>query len=138
MKDYRTFDRLVRCKSPKEAKALGRQVAPWDQREWDRIVCTVARACVLAKSRAVPAVRRALLATGDAMLAEATRNDSIWGIGIDLGKPEVQFPGRWQGANILGWALMEARDSLNAERGFQARTSNTDLEAEPVKRQRSH
>ena len=67
------------------------------------------------------ALQHVLLATGDAVLAEAAPNDSIWSIGIvDAGTqdPErllrIQDPGRWppRAANILGWALMEVRRAL--------------------------
>ena len=53
-----------------------------------------------------------LLQTGDTLIAEATRDDRTWGIGIDVGDPLVQIPSRWYGANILGWALMEVRAAL--------------------------
>ena len=49
---------------------------------------------------------------GDTLLAEATRNDKIWGVGVDLGDPALADPRRWRGTNVLGWCLMEARSSL--------------------------
>merc|ERR1711865_833165 len=58
------------------------------------------------------AIRDVLLGTGNSLIAEATRSDRNWGIGIDVGDPRVQTPTKWQGDNILGWALMEARAAL--------------------------
>merc|ERR1712025_1083908 len=59
-------------------------------------------------------IRGVLLGTDDRLIAEATRQDRNWGIGIDVGDPRVQIPCKWQGANILGWALMEARAALRS------------------------
>ena len=53
-----------------------------------------------------------LLSTGDKIIAEATRKDKIWGIGIDVGDPRVQDPKQWKGTNVLGFALMKAREQL--------------------------
>ena len=53
-----------------------------------------------------------MLRTGERLLAEATANDAIWGIGLNVGDSRVQTPSRWPGTNILGWALMEARTAL--------------------------
>ena len=112
MADYVTYDAIRATTAPKQAKALGRMVSPFDEDKWDRVVCTVARAVILAKVTALPTLASLLLSTGDALIAEATKRDKIWGIGLDVGEPNVQVPARWQGYNILGWALMEARDAL--------------------------
>ena len=65
-----------------------------------------------AKFAGVPGLAKLLRATGDSLLAEATRNDKIWGVGVDLGDPALADPRRWRGTNVLGWSLMEARSSL--------------------------
>ena len=75
-------------------------------------MCGIGRSVVLAKFAHTPGLKQTLLATGNAILAEATRNDRNWGIGLDLSQPEVAVPAHWRGANILGWALMEARARL--------------------------
>jgi ribA/ribD-fused uncharacterized protein len=112
MGDYVTFDQINAASTPAEAKALGRKISPFDQARWDGVVCSVAYAALLAKFDGVAELGRLLLATGDALIAEATRNDRIWGIGVDVGDPDMCVPARWRGANILGWALMEVRRTL--------------------------
>ena len=57
-------------------------------------------------------MRSLLLSTGDKIIAEATVKDNIWGIGIDVGDPRVQDPKQWKGTNVLGFALMKAREQL--------------------------
>ncbi len=59
------------------------------------------RRAVLAKFTQHEELRRILLATGDAMLVEHTRNDSYWGDGGD---------GR--GRNMLGQILVSVREEL--------------------------
>lgn len=51
-----------------------------------------------------------LLATGDTILAEAAPRDRIWGIGMGKNNPLAQDPANWKGKNLLGFALMEARE----------------------------
>lgn len=53
-----------------------------------------------------------LLSTGDDILAEASPYDGVWGIQLSADSPDAQNPCRWQGQNLLGFALMEVRDEL--------------------------
>ena len=112
MGDYAAYDRILRAALPAEAKSLGRGVQPWDQARWDAVVCGVGASVVRAKFAGVPGLAKLLRATGDTLLAEATRNDQVWGVGIDLGDPALANPRRWRGTNVLGWSLMEARSLL--------------------------
>ena len=57
-------------------------------------------------------LKELLLQTGDAILAECAVQDKIWGIGLSM-KDEQQFNiSKWQGQNLLGFALMEVREKL--------------------------
>ena len=38
--------------------------------------------------------------------------DRIWGIGLAADDPRAMHPEQWQGLNLLGFALMDARDAL--------------------------
>ena len=48
------------------------------------------------------------------MLAEASPYDRIWGIQLAPDNPLAMDLRSWQGENLLGFALMETRDYLNA------------------------
>uniref|UniRef100_A0A7S4GQD9 NADAR domain-containing protein n=1 Tax=Oxyrrhis marina TaxID=2969 RepID=A0A7S4GQD9_OXYMA len=115
MQDRATFDALLCCETPADAKQLGRCVEKFDSDLWDAAVCSVAAAVVEQKFRKVPGLREVLVDSGSKLLAEATRNDRIWGIGIDVDDARVKQPAEWRGSNILGWALMEARTTLSEE-----------------------
>jgi len=101
--------------TPSKIKMLGRKVKKFNKSLWIRWVCSVAFQVVYQKFSKSPALQPTLLKTGDVILAEATQKDCNWGIGIDMGHPNTQIPSQWKGTNILGWALMEARNVLRTE-----------------------
>eukprot|EP00811_Abedinium_folium_P001227 NODE_11121_length_1306_cov_8.825276.p1 GENE.NODE_11121_length_1306_cov_8.825276~~NODE_11121_length_1306_cov_8.825276.p1 ORF type:complete len:241 (+),score=49.89 NODE_11121_length_1306_cov_8.825276:152-874(+) len=111
---YRHISTMVGAQ-PAAIKKQGRLVAGFDAKLWQRVVCSVAYEVVYQKFKKTPKLQPVLLDTGDRLMAEATRNDANWGIGIDIGKPGMDTPSAWKGSNILGWALMEAREALRRE-----------------------
>ena len=118
MRDGEAVSRLMHpaaLGSPSEAKRIGRQVANFDEALWDASVAQVARAAVLAKFTAHPALRQELLATGARPIAEASPQDDRWGIGMAADDPEARDPSKWRGRNLLGRALEEAREILRRE-----------------------
>ena len=115
MGDRKTFDKIAAARDPFACKALGRKVSPFKSELWDLHLEEVAFEAVRQKFEQCPKLREVLLETGDKVLAEATRNDQIWGIGIDRGDVRVQNPERWLGRNVLGEALMRARACLRGE-----------------------
>ena len=101
--DERMRERIRAARSPAEAKRLGRRV---DLRpDWERVKDDVMHAVLQAKF-AVPELRDALLATGDAELVEGnTWGDVYWGV----------CGGR--GTNQLGRTLMRIRDDIRRRAG---------------------
>jgi ribA/ribD-fused uncharacterized protein len=43
---------------------------------------------------------------------EASPVDPVWGIGLSQENEHCQNPLKWKGLNLLGFALMEVRDTL--------------------------
>lgn len=114
--DSATLAKILAAPSPAAAKKLGREVsgfvdATWRQHRFD----PVTRGNV-AKFSSSEALRAYLLDTGDTVLVEASPTDTIWGIGLDAKNPASRDPARWRGENLLGFALMAARETLRAER----------------------
>ena len=119
--DAARFDAIAAPgKRPEEYKALGRRVQGFDGGAWDGAVVDVAIAVVSQKFASDPALWKVLDATGDRVLAEMTKNDSFWGTGIDRSHADAQTPSAWRGTNILGYALMVARERLPARRAWAA------------------
>lgn len=62
-------------------------------------------------------LKKQLLDTKDAILAECAVKDTIWGIGLSM-KDEDRFNKyKWKGQNLMGYALMAVREKLLIEKG---------------------
>eukprot|EP00929_Paragymnodinium_shiwhaense_P005513 TRINITY_DN10763_c0_g1_i2.p1 TRINITY_DN10763_c0_g1~~TRINITY_DN10763_c0_g1_i2.p1 ORF type:complete len:337 (+),score=37.24 TRINITY_DN10763_c0_g1_i2:67-1011(+) len=101
MGDQASFDSIKKVKDPASAKRLGQGVKGFDNNLWTEIVCAVAFEVVHQKFLNTRDLQAVLLSTGDSIIAEATRNDKNWGIGIDVGDARVKKPGQWQGSMLL-------------------------------------
>lgn len=106
--------RVLAAGTPKAAKALGREVRPFDSARWERERFDVVVRGNLAKFGQSAQLARYLDGTGDAVLVEASPVDRIWGIGLAEDDPRARRPGEWRGLNLLGFALMEVRARLRA------------------------
>ena len=96
-----------------QAKALGRQVAGFDEATWVEHRWPIVVDGSIAKFAANPELRDYLLVTSNRVLVEASPRDRIWGIGLSADSDNAQRPSQWRGLNLLGFALMEARTHLN-------------------------
>ena len=110
--DFDTAEKILKAKTPKEHKALGRIVSGFDAEIWDKnkyeIVCN---ACML-KFTQNPKLLGELLSTGNKILVEASPYDKIWGIGMKENDPGVDDEENWQGENLLGYALVDTRNFI--------------------------
>lgn len=100
---------------PAELKRLGRTVRGFDEAVWGRARFGIVTAANIHKFGQNVALRSYLIATANAVLVEASPTDRVWGIGLAASDPEAADPTRWRGENLLGFALMRARDELLAE-----------------------
>lgn len=113
-RDYEVYDRLLHTYTPRNCKKLGRQVSNFQSDSWDEVVLTVAEEVVYQKFSKVRELTALLLETGDSIIAEATVRDLNWACGFNTTDPEAQHPWEWRGTNVLGWALMKARDRIRS------------------------
>jgi ribA/ribD-fused uncharacterized protein len=113
--DIRTAERIRQAPDPAVAKALGREVAGFDEQRWAGCRFDMVVAGNLAKFGQHPGLREFLLGTGDRVLAEASARDTIWGIELAADDDRAARPEHWRGLNLLGFALMEVRHRLKAQ-----------------------
>lgn len=110
--DEVTEQRVLAAPHPGAAKALGRQVRGFGEECWARerygIVVRAGRAKFGQDAR----LRDFLLGTAGRVLVEASPLDRVWGIGLAADDAGATDPERWPGLNLLGFALMEAREEL--------------------------
>lgn len=105
---------IVRCRTPGEAKKLGRGIQGFDEAAWVAARMGIVVRANEAKFSQNPALARYLLNTGERVLVEASPVDAIWGIGLAADDARASDPRRWRGLNLLGFALMQVRALLHA------------------------
>ncbi|MFF0436857.1 NADAR family protein [Streptomyces sp. NPDC004327] len=98
--------------SPAQAKKEGRLVRAFDEEVWRRERFDLVVAGSVHKFASDAALRAFLVGTGSRVLVEASPLDRVWGIGLAADDPRAADPERWRGENLLGFALMEARERL--------------------------
>ena len=110
--DEKILAEILAAKSPAEAKKLGREIQDFEPETWEAHKVEIVLAGNLHKFGQHPNLARFLLSTNDRVLVEASPVDTIWGIGLSADAPDAENPARWQGPNLLEFALMEVRDQL--------------------------
>ncbi|MFE9252305.1 NADAR family protein [Streptomyces sp. NPDC007088] len=103
--------------TPAQAKIAGRLVRDFDERTWHRERFRIVVEGSVHKFSSHPGLLAFLLGTGDRVLVEASPLDRVWGIGLAADDPRAQEPEEWRGPNLLGFALMAARQSLKSSCG---------------------
>lgn len=110
--DERTLQKILSTNDPSAVKALGREVTPFDAAKWDARRFDAVTGGNVAKFGSTPELKAFLLGTGERVLVEAAPRDTIWGVGLGRDNPNISRPEAWRGRNLLGFALMRARDVL--------------------------
>jgi ribA/ribD-fused uncharacterized protein len=113
--DYETADKILEAKTPKEAKALGRQVKGFVEEEWAEIREDAMWNAVYAKFSQNEDLKAFLFADEfkDKIFVEGSPVDTIWGVGLDWRDPRIGDEENWLGLNLLGTVLVNVRESLS-------------------------
>ena len=113
--DEEVLQEIMTADTPYDYKKLGRKIRGFEQEPWDAKKYEIVVEGNKAKFGQNPDLKEFLLSTGDALLAEASPYDKIWGIGLDREQAMNGSVEQWQGENLLGCALMDVRDWLRNE-----------------------
>jgi len=114
MKDYDIYKLIMKSSNPKEMKSLGRKVKNFNEKLWDDNKYNIVLKASILKFGQNCFLLKSLIDTSDKVLVEASPFDTIWGIGLAKeDNRDVLNPYNWLGENLLGFALMEARDILS-------------------------
>lgn len=111
-KDAEMAQKIIAETMPSVIKGYGRQVWGFDEKVWSDKVYDLTLPGLYEKFTQNPRIRDILLSTGDALIAECSPTDRIWGIGLPVGHPLVQDPDSWRGSNLLGRLLMDVRSEI--------------------------
>lgn len=110
--DDKVAAQILATEDVAEIKALGRLVSGYDENLWNGIRQVVVYEGLLAKFSQNADLREQLKGTESAILAECAVKDRIWGIGLSMHDPNRLDRTKWQGQNLLGYALMMVRERL--------------------------
>lgn len=106
------LSKILKSGSAGEVKKFGRQIINFDADIWDRHKYDIVKKGNYLKFKQNEDLLTFLLSTNNRILVEASPHDNIWGIGMTANDEHIQNPDMWKGQNLLGYALMEVRDSL--------------------------
>lgn len=111
MFDKSIVERILSTTNPAEIKKLGRKVKNFDEKKWNEVRYDIMVDILCAKFSTEP-LKTELLNTGIEFIVEASPTDKIWGAGLALGDPRLNYAKYYPGRNLLGHALMDARARL--------------------------
>lgn len=121
---FKDFDSVTKILSPDlnpfEYKKLGRAVQNYKDSIWNEYRFEAMKDGLFLKFTKDKKLKRLLLNTGNKVLVETSPFDEIWGIKMGKrdrsGKINKDWLDvyKWRGQNLLGFALMEVRDEINA------------------------
>ncbi|MFE9255971.1 NADAR family protein [Streptomyces sp. NPDC006879] len=112
--DARAERMALEAAHPAQAQRAGRLVRGFDESIWRRERYALVVQGNVHKFGSDANLRAFLLSTGSRVLVEASPRDRIWGIGLSSTDERAHDPARWRGLNLLGFALMGAREQLRA------------------------
>lgn len=110
--DKATAAQILATDDLAKVKALGRRVSNYDESLWNGVRQIIVFEGLLAKFSQNESLKGKLKATGNATLAECAVKDRIWGIGLSMKNPMRLDKTKWNGQNLLGYALMMVRERL--------------------------
>lgn len=105
-------EKIIAAPDPSEAKRLGREIEGFDADTWRKARFEVVVCGNLHKFGQDKDLRSFLEGTSPHVLVETSPVDTLWGIGLGTDDERSKNPEEWKGSNLLGFALMEARQRL--------------------------
>lgn len=100
--------------SPRHIKALGREIKKFNDELWNKHKLDIVIRGTYLKFIQNKDLKEILEFHKDKVLVEASPEDKIWGIGLHFDDDRVLDESQWQGENLLGIAIMKARDLIFA------------------------
>ena len=110
--DTQIAEQILKSETPAEIKELGRKVRGYEDHIWNGLRQVVVYDGLLDKFTQNKDLGEKLGQTGNALLAECSVSDRIWGIGISMHDAKRYDLRMWRGTNLLGYALMRVREKL--------------------------
>lgn len=114
--DTATAAKIMAETYPGNQKALGREVKGYVDAEWDAVRLDVVTKINYFKFSQNEKIKNELCVTHkDKILVEASAIDPIWGVGLWEDDVAILDEANWKGQNLLGIAVMGAREMILEE-----------------------
>lgn len=110
--DFNMAGKILGTQNVGAIKQYGRQVINYNDIIWNGIRQIVVYKGLFAKFSQNEILRENLKKTGLAILAECAVKDSVWGIGLSMNDPNRFDMNKWNGQNLLGFAIMQVRKQM--------------------------
>lgn len=110
--DKEIYDQILETSEQFRIKYLGRQVKDFNEEIWQKEKYDIVLKGNIAKFSQNEEIKEFLVNTGYKVIVEASPYDIVWGIGMSEQEAQESNPTQWKGENLLGFALMEARDII--------------------------
>lgn len=110
--DTEILAQILASQTPDVAKELGRKVRNFDATLWEEKAFGYVTQGNFLKFSQYDNLKEFLISTKDSVIVEASPYDKIWGTGISINDADSRNPDKWKGTNLLGFAIMEARDLI--------------------------
>lgn len=110
--DYEVAEKIMNAAHPRDQKALGREVSGFDKDHWEKYCREIVYDANVAKFTQNDDMREELMFTVGKTLVEASKFDTIWGIGLEGHDPLAQDRKTWKGTNWLGEAIERVREDM--------------------------
>lgn len=114
-KDDEIYEKIIKAKSAKAAKALGKKVKGFEKEVWDAKRDDIMRLGIRTKFVQHPELRKQLQETGERMIGEADARNTYWGIGTSQTSEKSKHPDKWRGQNKIGKIMMDLRKEFTEE-----------------------
>ena len=111
-KDTPSAAKILAAKTPLECKDLGSKIENFDHDIWKQRAKDIMRVGQVLKFRQNSLCFKALEATGNHELVEASPRDRLWGAACGMKDPDLKNKQLWKGSNWMGEILQSVRAEL--------------------------
>ena len=110
--DVESANKILNTNDVAEIKQLGRFVQNYNENYWNGVRQLIVYDGLQAKFSQNEELKKKLLDTKEAVLAECAVRDRIWGIGLSMTDGNRFDRDKWRGQNLLGYSLMMVRKKI--------------------------
>ena len=110
--DHETLKAILSSETSEQLHTLGRSIKNFDKKVWNSVSYSILTNGNYQKFIQNHELMRFLLSSEEKIIAQASMNDKIWGIGLDEKHESATNPCLWTGKNFLGFSLIEIRSEL--------------------------